>query len=207
MEIIAERHIVEFELLVRTQNCRRIFRKNISVRDLLGRYGVRYYSQITMHITEQISLNKPCKLRAVLFVGLLILPCEVICQKSSGSFFRAAIAGFARQACEILIQAGCYINEDKACSQKIQLAYCSNALRSIPLWAPSRSSVSLCQMRSPQEGTEIWDILASRPAALFRFFPFVFLCFLVPDVQVQILASHHRWHHRHAFAWIFHTAL
>ena len=51
-----------------------------------------------------------------------------------------------------------------------------------------------------------WDILASRPAALFRFFPFVFLCFLVPDVQVQILASHHRWHHRHAFAWIFHTA-
>ena len=120
-------------------------------------------------------------------------------------FFRAAIAGFARQACEILIQAGCYINEDKACSQKIQLAYCSNALRSIPLWAPSRSSVSLCQMRSPQEGTEIWDILASRPAALFRFFPFVFLCFLVPDVQVQILASHHRWHHRHAFAWVFHT--
>ena len=94
----------------------------------------------------------------------------------------------------------------KHAAKKIQLAYCSNALRSIPLWAPSRSSVSLCQMRSPQEGTEIWDILASRPAALFRFFPFVFLCFLVPDVQVQILASHHRWHHRHAFAWIFHTA-
>ena len=77
LEITAGRHIVAFELLVQTQNCRRIFRKNISVRDLLGRYGVRYYSQITMHITEQISLHKPFKLRAVLFVGLLVLPCEV----------------------------------------------------------------------------------------------------------------------------------
>ena len=120
-------------------------------------------------------------------------------------FFRAAIAGFARQACEILIQAGCYINEDKACSPKIQLAYCSNALRSIPLRNPSRKSAGHSQMPSHLRGTEIAGFEESRPPLLFRFFPFVFLCFLVPDMQVQILASHHRWHHRHAFAWVFHT--
>ena len=122
-------------------------------------------------------------------------------------FLPAEIAGSARQACNILNQAGCDVNEDKACGQKIQLAYCSNALRSVPLRNPSRSSASPCRMPSRLRSTEIWDILATRPPLLFRFFAFVLLCFPVPGVQVQILTRRHRWHRRRATARWIHKAL
>ena len=61
--------------------------------------------------------------------GLRCMPADLFARILPVPFLPAEIAGSARQACEILNQAGCDVNEDKACGQKIQLAYCSNAER------------------------------------------------------------------------------